>query len=595
MSKQLKLSFAGKSTAGGRAQNQDAFAVHHSQDNQVLTNKGVVACLADGVSCSQNGQQASQLCVTQFIQDYLSTADTLSVKQAANQVLSALNAWLHHHSQLSELRHNGFVSTFSGLIFKSNSLHVFHVGDTRIYRLRQGELRQLTRDHCHQGFGDKGMLTRALGMDSHLEIDYQCHEVQLGDLYLLTTDGVHDWLSLADLQAVLQQPISLAQSAVQAALNAQAELLVTQALAKGSEDNLSSLLLKVEALPYGDMHSLSTDLLQRVIPPVMTVGNRLDNLEVISILHSGSRSHVYLVEQYCDGGTTNKQRYVLKAPSLHFSDDNEYLNGFIRELWVGQRVLHPSLMKVHPTQSAFLYHLCEFIEGQNLRQWMYDNPEPSLAQVRSLLAEIIIGVRALQRLGILHRDLKPENIMISPQGKVVLIDYGAAQAQGLIELTGFLTSSDEGGGQGDESPLGALDYIAPEYLLTGVATHEADIFSMGVIVYEMLTAQLPYQHNTLIFQRRTSNWHYISALQYRPQLPLWVDLALKKACHPQKNQRYSSMSEFLADISQPNKAILTRLAQSPLIERDPVKFWKTMCGLLLFILMFQLLEPWSMV
>jgi serine/threonine protein phosphatase PrpC/predicted Ser/Thr protein kinase len=590
--KELKLSFAGKSSAGVRTQNQDAFAVHHSQDSQVLTHKGVIACLADGVSCSQNGQQASQLCVTQFIQDYLSTADTLSVKQAATQVLSALNAWLHHHSQQSELRHNGFVSTFSGLIFKSNSLHVFHVGDTRIYRLRQGELLQLTRDHCHQGFGDKGMLTRALGMDSHLEIDYQCHEVQLGDLYLLTTDGIHDWLSLADLQAELLQPISLAQSTVKAALNAQAELLVTQALAKGSEDNLSSLLLKVEALPHGDVHSLSTDLLQRVIPPVMTVGNRLDGFEVISVLHSGSRSHVYLVEQHSDNGKPNKQRYVLKAPSLHFSDDSEYLNGFIREQWVGQRVQHPSLMKVYPTQSAFLYHLCEFIEGQTLRQWMYDNPEPSLAQVRSVLAELIIGVRALQRLGILHRDLKPENIMITPQGKVVLIDYGAAQAQGLVELTGFLTSAAESGGQGGEPPLGALGYIAPEYLMTGVATHEADIFSMGVIVYEMLTAQLPYKHNKLIFQRRTSNGHYISALQYRPQLPLWLDLALKKACHPKKNQRYSSMSEFLTDISQPNKAILTRIAQAPLIEREPVMFWKGLSCLLFLLL---ILQTWYMV
>jgi serine/threonine protein phosphatase PrpC/predicted Ser/Thr protein kinase len=402
--KVLKLSFAGKSSAGVRMQNQDAFAVHHSQDSQVLIHKGVIACLADGVSCSQNGQQASQLCVTQFIQDYLSTIDTLSVKQAATQVLSALNAWLYHHSQQSELRHNGFVSTFSGLIFKSNSLHMFHVGDTRIYRLRQGELIQLTRDHCHQGFGDKGFLTRALGMDSHLEVDYQSYEVNLGDRYLLTSDGVHDGLTLAELIQCLSQEDDLAIAA---------EHMVELALAKGSQDNLSSLLLKVEALPHGDVHSLSTDLLQRVIPPVMAVGNRLDDVEVIRVLHSGSRSHVYLVEQHSDNGTTNKQRYVLKAPSLHFSEDSEYLNGFIRELWVGQRVQHLSLMKVYPIQSQFLYHLCEFIPGQTLRQWMHDNPKPDLRKVRPILAGIVTAVRALQRMGIAHGDLKPENMILT--------------------------------------------------------------------------------------------------------------------------------------------------------------------------------------
>lgn len=588
--KVLKLSFAGKSSAGIRAHNQDAFAVHHSQDSQVLTHKGVIACLADGVSCSQNGQLASQICVTQFIQDYLSTADTLSVKQAANQVLSALNAWLHHHSQQSELRHNGFVTTFSGLIFKSNSLHVFHVGDSRIYRLRQGELLQLTRDHCHQGFGDKGMLTRALGMDSHLEIDYQCHEVELGDCYLLSTDGIHDWLAASEIHSLLLQDLALVDH--HNPLEKSALTLVETAKKNGSTDNLSCLLLKVNSLPYTHARELWSQLHQRVIPPALALGNRIDEFEVVRVLYSGQRSHVYLVS--CN--TANKhQLYVLKAPSITMSEDRHYLNSFIAELWVGIRVQHPSLMKLYPNESQFLYHLCEYVPGQTLRQWMYDNPEPSLAQVRSVLAELIIGVRALQRLGILHRDLKPENIMITPQGKVVLIDYGAAQAQGLVELTGFLTSAAESGGQGGEPPLGALDYIAPEYLMTGVATHEADIFSMGVIVYEMLTAQLPYKHKKLIFQRRTSNWHYISALQYRPQLPLWLDLALKKACHPKKNQRYCSMSEFLTDISQPNKAILTRIAQAPLIEREPVMFWKTLCGLLLLILILQFFAPWSMV
>lgn len=573
MAKRLKLSFGGASSAGVRQHNQDAFAVHHSDKASQLLHKGVIACVADGVSCSQNGQQASQLCVTQFIEDYLSTPDSLGVKQAANRVLSALNAWLHHHSLQSELRHNGYVSTFSALIFKSNRVHLFHVGDSRIYRLRQGSLVQLSRDHRHQGFGDKGLLTRALGMDSHLEVDYQCHEVNPGDLYLLTTDGVHDWLTLAELQRGLGE---------EGALTSRANRLLEQALAKGCQDNLSSLLLRVDSLPYVDVQSLSQTLSHRVIPPAMTEGNRLDHFEVISVLYGGSRSHVYLVKDLYDD-----TRYALKAPSLNCSEDCDYLSSFIREQWVGQRVLHPSLMKVYPTQSAFLYHLCELIPGQTLRQWMDDNPEPQLTQVRRLLTELIIGVRALQRMGIVHRDLKPENIMVTPQGKVVLIDYGAAQAQGLVEL--FSTSAE--GGR-NEPPLGALDYIAPEYLTTGVATHESDIFSLGVIVYEMLTTKLPYKQQRGSWRGNIAHWNYVSLLHYRAELPLWLDLTLKRACHPKPSQRYLSMSEFLADFTRPNKAMLSRVKLAPLIEREPVMFWKGLSCLLLLLLMLQ---TWLMV
>jgi hypothetical protein len=172
------------------------------------------------------------------------------------------------------------------------SVCLIFILDSRSFGLLGVSLLQLTRDH-----GDKGFLTRALGMDSHLEVDYQSYEVNLGDRYLLTSDGVHDGLTLAELMQCLSQEDDLAIAA---------EHVVELALAKGSQDNLSSLLLKVEALPHGDVHSLSTDLLQRVIPPVMAVGNRLGDVEVISVLHSGSRSHVYLVEQHSDDGTTNK-------------------------------------------------------------------------------------------------------------------------------------------------------------------------------------------------------------------------------------------------------------------------------------------------
>lgn len=563
----LKLSFYGVSSAGIREQNQDAFAVHHSESSMELTHKGVIACVADGVSCSQNGQQASQLCVTQFIEDYLSTPDGWGVKSSATRVLSSLNQWLYHHSQHSDLRHNGYISTFSAVIFKSNSLHLFHVGDSRVYRYRAGELTQLTRDHCHQRSGDKGFLTRALGMDEHLEVDYQCHEVKKGDSYLLTTDGVHDSLSMSELFEALVANVTLPDCG---------DALLGQAQLKGSDDNLTCLLLQVDGLPFADTDELAAQFADKVIPPVMQVGHYIDQFEVESVLYSGTRSHLYLVKQREDG-----ERYVLKVPSLNYRDDANFLQSFIREQWVGQRTRHGALMRIYPNNSDFLYHLCQYIPGQTLRQWMYDTPNPDLAQMRVMVDGMVIAVRALQRLGVTHRDLKPENVMLTPDNRLVLIDYGAAQAEGLEELFSHR----------DEVPLGAAGYIAPEYLLSGKATHLSDIFSIGVIVYEMLTTKFPYKQAVSLHLGMGSGvrWDYLSSLRYRQDIPLWLDHVLRKACHPDEKLRYQSMSELVLDLKTPNKSVIERSHYAPLLERNPLGFWQLLCGLQSVVIILLLL------
>ena len=199
----LQVSAGGFSSAGSREANQDAFAVKLSPRKSVVKHKGIVACIADGVSCSDHGQQASHTSVTQFIDDYYSTPNTWGIRKAAAKVLNSLNAWLYHHGQQSDLRHNGLVSTFSSVIIKSNTAHVVHVGDSRIYRYRRGNLTQLTRDHsCRRGRTDH-FLTRALGMDSRLEVDYKQEPVEVDDVLVLTTDGLHDWLTWKELEGLL--------------------------------------------------------------------------------------------------------------------------------------------------------------------------------------------------------------------------------------------------------------------------------------------------------------------------------------------------------------------------------------------------------
>jgi len=551
----LAVERGGYTSAGIKPRNEDAFAAYVPHGN-ALALKGITACVADGASCSDNAQLASETSVTHFINDYYSTPDTWPVKTAVARVLSALNSWLYHHSRQQLVRHNGLVTTFSALVIKSTTAHLFHAGDSRIYRLRREKLELLTSDHTHYQRDGAALLTRALGMDSHLEMDYCAEDVECDDLFMLSTDGVHGMLTSAEIAALLQVS--------HADLERHARAIVDAALQKGSADNVSCLLVRVTALPQADLDEVHRQLTQLALPPALDVGNRIDGFTVQRVLHNGTRSHLYLVQSAHD-----KKLYVLKAPSPNFADDPHYLEGFIREQWVASRIEHPGVMKIfpRPPASPFLYLLCEYIDGITLRQWMFDHPKPALEKVRAIVRETVAALRVLQRLHMTHRDLKPENIMLTHDGKVKLIDFGTVHIGGLDEVSSPLR---------EEIPVGSADYIAPEYLLGGNGAFYSDIFSLGVIVYEMLTGKLPF-HLSVQQQRHLQSLHvyqYTSARAHRPELPLWLDLALQKATQPNVVQRYQALSEFVHDLSTPNEEMLRSHQRRPLLQRNSLRFWK---------------------
>lgn len=578
--KYLKIAFGGYSSAGVKPLNEDAFAAFQPVE-QIRQNKGVVVCIADGVSCSENAREASQTSVTTFIQDYLSTPETWDVKTSAGRVLSSLNSWLYHQGQQSLARHNGLVTTFSGIIFKSTSANIFHCGDSRIYRVRHDELIQLSRDHCLVQANGSSTLTRALGMDNQLKVDYECKGTRVGDVFMLSTDGVHDSLKKSQLLTHLM-PLSNDENLVNSdGLNIQLEktarAIVEDAKAAGSEDNLSCLLVKILTLPLDNIDEAHRKLTHLAIPPILEPGMKLDEYTITRVIYNGVRSHLYLAEH-----SRLRETRVIKVPDERFAEDPEYLEGFIREQWVGRRVNNPGIMKIYdpPANTKFLYHVCEYIPGQTLRQWMYDNPEPPLSVVRELAKEVTGCLRAFQRMGMLHRDLKPENIMLTESGQVKLIDFGTVQVNGLQDVNSPLNA---------ETPVGTADYIAPEYLMGEQGIHRSDIFSFGVIVYEMLTGYLPFKPPSGKLNRveNYDTWDYTPTISRRKDIPVWVDLALKKACAPKSSLRYQALSEFMQDLEVPNRQLMSGFQSAPLLERNPVRFWQMISAVLVLIVTVQ--------
>nr|WP_252736785.1 MULTISPECIES: bifunctional protein-serine/threonine kinase/phosphatase [unclassified Psychrosphaera] len=570
-SQALDVAFGGFSDKGVKSENQDAFAAQQPEMS-TRKNKGSVVCIADGVSCSDNAKEASQLSVTTFISDYYSTPDSWTVKESVARVLSSLNSWLFHHGKQADYRQNQLVTTFSGVIFKSNTANIFHIGDSRVYLYRDGAIQLLTKDHSQFTSKDNSFLTRALGMDSHLEVDFCQHELQLGDRFVFTTDGVHESLSSVQMKSLLATTtLSLEQIAQDMCLLAKNQ---------GSVDNLSCFIAEIKQLPTQDIHEVSRELTALKIPPVLSKGAKLDDFLIEQVLHSGTRSHVYLAKHL---PTDNE--FVLKFPTENYSDDLNYLEGFIREQWIGSRINSRGVMKIYPrnemqSSSPFLYHVCEYAKGKTLRQWMYDNPQPSLTLVREITAEIMAAIRVLQRHSMVHRDLKPENIIINDNNKVKIIDFGTVQVAGLEEIRSPFNN---------DELVGAVGYIAPEYLLGQKGVHRSDIFSLGIMVYEMLTGELPYK-KPFIQKNEVNNldfWRYRSIQKHRQDIPVWIDLALQKATQPNITHRYQAMSEFLQDIKTPNSQMLSRLDAAPLLERNPMAFWKSLSIALLVVLAVQ--------
>jgi serine/threonine protein phosphatase PrpC len=574
----LSVNFGGFSGAGKKAQNQDAFTAFIPPTNEIIS-KGIIATIADGVSSASKAAEAAQLSVTQFINDYYATPQTWSTQKSAAKVLTSLNQWLYSQSDGINKQSDQWLTTFSALIVKSTTGYIFHVGDTRISLFRQQKISAITHDHNRKQSGQHVVLTRALGADSRLKVDVHQIDIQAGDIYLLTCDGVHEYLTNQQISEQLQklnlQPNNPPSNQELEQLSKQ---LTQLAITQGSDDNVSCLLVYIQSTPNRELIEIERDLLNKTIPPALSIGTKLDCYQVRKIIHASTRSHLYLVE-----GLAGKKLSVLKVPSENFADDPLYLQGFMREAWLGEHISHQHIMKIKTanSKSPFLYHVCEYIKGQTLSEWMHDNPTPSIAQVRDIIKQITLALRAFQRLELVHRDLKPDNIMIDNNGQIKLIDYGTVLIASLAENSDTLTET---------MPQGSLNYIAPETLLTLKADHQSDLFSLGVIAYEMLCGELPYKpmrRAELTFSNY-QQWQYRSIKQFRPDLPLWLDLTLKKATQAVANSRYQAFSEFNTDLSKPNLSALEDYKSQPIIERNPVQFWQGVSALLFIVLIFVL-------
>jgi serine/threonine protein kinase len=184
--------------------------------------------------------------------------------------------------------------------------------------------------------------------------------------------------------------------------------------------------------------------------------------------------------------------------------------------------------------------------------------------VRGTIDQIARGLRAMHRLELIHQDLKPDNILLDEFNTLKIIDFGSTKIAGLAEIKSVVDHN---------QIVGTANYSAPEYFKGETGTNRSDIYSLGVIAYEMLTGKLPYGEVTPE-RADKKKFHYTSARQYNPLVPDWMDACLQKAVSPNPEKRYGLLSEFVTDFSKPNQSLLDKTTSQPLLERNPLAFWR---------------------
>ncbi|MNF38448.1 Serine/threonine-protein kinase PknL [compost metagenome] len=553
----LQLTTGEASATGPRSENQDALRVV-TPAPALAASKGHLLALADGVSQCADGGLAARATLQALALDYYATPETWPVAQSLDRLLLAHNRWLQAAGGGQPL-----LTTLTALVLRGRRFTLAHVGDCRAYRWHAGKLQRLTSEHVWEQEGMQHVLKRALGLDQHLVMDYLDGDLQVGESFLLVSDGIWAVLNDSIIRSILE-----AEPEPQAA----AAALVGAAHRAGSQDNASALLVRIDALPESSLADALARLQQWPLPPRLRDGQTFEGWQVERLLGESRQSLLYRVR---DG---QGRPWLLKTLTPALAEDPHTQQALLLEEWFLRRVAGRSFPEVHGlAQRQHLYFVMREYAGQTLAARLEEQGPLPLADWLALARSLLRALGQLHRRNILHRDIKPENLLVGADGELRLLDFGLAYCPGL--------SADEA-----HSLPGTPSYIAPEAFAGQPPDERQDLFAAGVTLYRLLTGHYPYGE-VEAFQQ-PPNRAPTPASRYRPDLPAWLDEILQKALANNPAQRFETTEEWLLALDQGERRAQD-LPARPLLEREPLKFWRglALVSLLVNLALLVLLVP----
>ncbi|HQR51413.1 MAG TPA: bifunctional protein-serine/threonine kinase/phosphatase [Methylophilaceae bacterium] len=560
----LRLTIGERSDQGPRERNEDFYGVV-TPENEQLVAKGALLAVADGVSGHSGGREAAEMSVRSLLSDYYATPDTWEVTVALDKVLGAVNRWvLAQAAKQREMA--GMATTLSALVLRGRRYTLAHVGDSRVYRLRDGALQLLTTDHVWDREDMRHVLKRAIGLDRQLTVDYAEGELQVGDVFALVTDGVWERLGTARIQKIL----ALYQNPQLAA-----DDLVKSALAEGSEDNATALVTRVEQVGEENFADLLAGAKTLGLPPRLKPGERLDDFEVLDLLHESRASLIYKARH-----VETQQLCVIKTLQPLLAHDMESCTGLLNEEWLAKRVVahfFPQVLPIPMERRSCLYYVMSFHAGATLQKQLDSGVHFTAADVAGIGIRLVKGLAVLHRLNIVHRDIKPANVHMGEDGRLRILDLG-------VSLNAGMSTTSKGG-----SNPGTPSYMAPELFDGESATVQTDLYAVGVTLYHLLTRKYPYGEIEPFQHPRFGD--PVAPTRYRPEIPQWLENIVLKAVTADPARRFETAEEMLLALELGEARPILAPGRTPIAERRVSGGWQlvAMLSVLVNILLIYLL------
>jgi serine/threonine protein phosphatase PrpC len=536
--------------------------------------RGLVAAIADGVSTGGGGLEAAQTTVMSVVQDYFGCPDTWDTTVVLDRVVGAQNAWLTDHNRRRQGQGGAAMTTLTALVLRGHAFTLAHVGDTRAWLLRErresdgGDFVQLTQDHCFDQPDQRSRLTRAVGLDDRVRIDFVQGDLQIGDMFLLTTDGVHGVLKRSKLAALVRE--GDAQAASQA--------IVTAALAAGSRDNATALVLRVRGLAQGRLEDGLMRGRQLPAPPRLKVGDRLDGFTITGQVAANGVHRLYQARD-----TATQELVAIKALHEARAGDREERAMLAHEAWLGSRVAPGSgahgdaafIGVREPRNPTCFYTVYDWHPGRTLAQRQAEGQRFEVAQVVDGALAVARALGRLHRHGVIHRDIKPDNLHLGDDGQWRVLDLGVAisgsEPKALRTLHAGTPSYMNPEQWSDEQPV--------------PADAGSDLYALGVTLYQWLTGRLPHGEIEP-FQKARFRRDPRPPSRLRPDVPIWLDHVVLKAIALDPRQRFETAEELVLALERGASRPIAAPGATPLVARDPAALWKIGLGV---SLLFNLL------
>jgi serine/threonine-protein kinase len=563
----MKLKHAQLSSVGPvREINEDWVAFWEPADDEEYKARGALAALADGVGGHGDGEMASQLAVEVALRRFLEIKPDTPPRQALSKMFMSANVAVYDRGMLMRGR-SRMATTLLLSIFRNNEIHVGHVGDSRAYLIQGGRVRQLTADHNYAASQMKmgllsaqeaatsemrNVLTRSVGRELTVQADFHTEEVNRGDYFIQCTDGLYTCVTEEEIREIVThaEPEEACQQ------------LIELAEARGTGDNLSVQVVAIEGVQQVTFYR-GLPVYEEPAPAMHgepEIGQVLDDrFELQSVI---SRSGMASIFKGID--RTTGETVAVKVPFMQFESDPAFFSRFQREEEIGKLLNHPFILRIIPVegQKSRPYIAMEYLDGQTLRQAMRSVGKMPPEDVLAIIGRICDALDYMHKQGVVHRDLKPENIMLCRDGTLRIMDFGIAKAAAMRRLTfaGFSPS------------MGTPDFMAPEQVKGKRGDARTDIYSLGAMMYEMLTGYAPFEGgNPYLIMNARLVGDPIAPRKRNKEIRPEIEEIVLHAMERDPDDRYASAAEMKAEIDDPSRVELTGRHER---LRPPV-LWRT--------------------